>query len=59
MDRSGVSAAERACDCDESVQCPNERNPIFFMQAIYGWRSGLRLPMCRMVESVYHPLESA
>src|SRR5450631_2101854 len=34
MDCSSVSAAERACDCDEGVQCPNERNPIFFMRAI-------------------------
>jgi hypothetical protein len=30
-----VSAAERVCDCDEGVQCPNERKPIFFMRAIY------------------------
>jgi hypothetical protein len=36
MDCSNVSAAERVCDCDEGVQCPNERNPIFFMWAIYG-----------------------
>jgi hypothetical protein len=36
MDCSGVFAAERGCDCDEGVRCPNERNPIFFMQAIYG-----------------------
>jgi hypothetical protein len=25
----------RVCDCDEGVQCPNERKPIFFMRAIY------------------------
>src|SRR5436190_1878386 len=35
MDCSSVSAAERVCDCDEGVQCPKERNPIFFMRAIY------------------------
>ena len=29
-----VSAAERVCDCDEGVQCPNERKPIFFMRVI-------------------------
>jgi hypothetical protein len=23
------------CDCDEGVQCPNERKPIFFMREIY------------------------
>jgi len=33
--RERVSAAERVCDCDEDVQCPNERNPIIFMQAVY------------------------
>jgi hypothetical protein len=27
-----VSAAERVCDCDEGVQCPNERKPTFFME---------------------------
>ena len=40
MDCRSVSAAERVCDCDEGVQCPNERKPIFFMWAIYyypGW----------------------
>ena len=40
MDCRSVSAAERVCDCDEGVQCPNERKPIFFMRAIYcypGW----------------------
>src|SRR3981081_1692297 len=36
MDCSSVSAAERVCDCDEGVQCPNERNPIFFIRTIYG-----------------------
>jgi hypothetical protein len=35
MDCRSVSAAERVCDCDEGVQCPNERKPIFFMRAIY------------------------
>src|ERR1700742_921928 len=35
MDCRSVSAAERVCDCDEGVQCPNERKPIFFMQAAY------------------------
>jgi hypothetical protein len=33
-----VSAAERVCDCGEGVQCPKERNPIFFMEATYGGR---------------------
>src|SRR5580704_11567099 len=37
MDCRSVSAAERVCDCDEGVQCPNERKPIFFMWAIYGY----------------------
>src|SRR5450759_2167924 len=40
MDCRSVSAAERVCDCDEGVQCPNERKPIFFIRAIYcypGW----------------------
>src|ERR1035437_9833457 len=32
MDCRSVSAAERVCDCDEGVQCPNERKPIFFME---------------------------
>src|ERR1700689_4228070 len=31
MDCKSASAAERVCDCGEGVQCPNERNPIFFM----------------------------
>src|SRR5271167_3810029 len=35
MDCRSVSAAERVCDCGEGVQCPNERKPIFFMEAIY------------------------
>jgi len=39
MDCRSVSAAERVCDCDEGVQCPNERKPIFLMQAIYGYPS--------------------
>ena len=37
MDCRSVSFAERVCDCDEGVQCPNDRNPIFFMRAIYGY----------------------
>src|SRR5258706_9933872 len=40
MDCRSVSAAERVCDCDEGVQCQNERKPIFFIWAIYcypGW----------------------
>jgi hypothetical protein len=41
MDCSSVSAAERACDCDEGVQSPNERTPIFFMQSI-DIQAGLR-----------------
>jgi hypothetical protein len=41
------------------VRCPNERNPIFFMQAIYGCPEWFAMPMCRMVKSVYHPFESA
>src|ERR1700694_495878 len=32
MDCRSVSAAERVCDCDEGVQCPNERKPTFFME---------------------------
>ena len=32
MDCRRVSAAERVCDCDEGVQCPNERKPTFFME---------------------------
>ena len=27
-----MSAAERVCDCDEGVQCPNDRKPTFFME---------------------------
>src|SRR3954452_17586928 len=38
IDCSSVSAAERVCDCGEGVQCPKERNPIFFMEATYGGR---------------------
>jgi hypothetical protein len=34
MDCRSVSAAECVCDCDEGVQCPKERKPIFFMRAI-------------------------
>jgi hypothetical protein len=30
-----VSAAERVCDWEEGVQCPNDRNPMFFMQATF------------------------
>jgi hypothetical protein len=39
MDWRSASAAERVCDWGEGVQCPNERNPIFFMRyslAIFG-----------------------
>src|SRR5580692_7602938 len=32
MDCRRTSAADRACDCGEGVQWPNERKPIFFMQ---------------------------
>src|SRR5450631_3352522 len=42
MDCRSVSAAERVRDCDEGVQCPNERNPMFFMQAIYAFPVDLR-----------------
>src|SRR5258708_37753953 len=31
MDCESTSAAERACECGDGVQWPNERNPIFFM----------------------------
>src|ERR1700734_3159919 len=31
MDCSRASDAERVCDCGEGVQCPNERNPMLFM----------------------------
>jgi hypothetical protein len=37
-----VSAAERVCDCEEGVQCPNDRNPMFFIQAIYAVPVDLR-----------------
>ncbi len=47
MDCSSVSAAERVCDCEEGVQCPNERNPIFFIQAIYGFRGELPLRLSK------------
>src|SRR5699024_1415117 len=30
IDWSNASAAVRTADCGESVQCPKERNPIFF-----------------------------
>ena len=30
MDWSSESAAERTCEPYESVQCPNDKNPIFF-----------------------------
>jgi hypothetical protein len=39
MDCRSVSAAERLCDCEEGVQCPKERKPIFFMRAIYCYPS--------------------
>lgn len=31
IDCSSVSAAERVCDWGEGVQCPKDKNPIFFM----------------------------
>src|SRR5215207_9065116 len=31
MDWSIASEAERVWDCGDGVQCPNDRNPIFFM----------------------------
>jgi hypothetical protein len=51
MDCSNTSAAERACDCDEGVQCPNERNPIFFMGATYRdpcWFATVDVPFATM-----------
>src|SRR6202043_1750621 len=42
MDCSSASAAERVCDWEEGVQCPNDRNPIFFIQAIYVLPADLR-----------------
>jgi hypothetical protein len=30
MDWSSASAAERTCEPCASIQCPNDRNPIFF-----------------------------
>lgn len=42
MDCRSVSPAERVCDCEEGVQCPNDRNPMFFMQAIYAFPVDLR-----------------
>jgi hypothetical protein len=30
-----VDRLQGVCDCDEGVQCPNERKEIFFMRAIY------------------------
>jgi hypothetical protein len=30
-----VSAAVLVWDCDDGVQCPNERKPIFFIRALY------------------------
>jgi hypothetical protein len=34
MDCRSASAAERVCDWEEGVQCPNDRNPMFFIPAI-------------------------
>jgi len=31
IDWSRTSAADLDCDSGDGVQCPNERNPIFFM----------------------------
>src|SRR3954471_19070374 len=33
IDCSSASEAERVFDCGDGVQCPNDRNPIFFMPA--------------------------
>src|SRR5258707_7787767 len=46
MDCRCVSAAERVCDCDEGVQCPNERKPIIFIWAIYCYPCWFATPMC-------------
>jgi hypothetical protein len=42
MDCRSASAAERVCDCEEGVQCPNDRNPMLFMQAMYAFPVDLR-----------------
>jgi hypothetical protein len=34
IDYSSVSAADLVWDCDDGVQCPNERKPIFFIAAL-------------------------
>ncbi len=61
MDCRSVSEAERVCDCDEGVQCPNERKLIFFMRAIYGYPGSFAtvdVPSVS-VESVYQVTEWA
>jgi hypothetical protein len=55
----GLQECIRVCDCDDGVQCPNERNPIFFIRPIYGCPACFAMSMCTMVEGVYHPAESA
>jgi hypothetical protein len=34
MDCNSASAADRVADCGDGVQCPNDRNPIFFMTGV-------------------------
>src|SRR5258707_5989544 len=46
MDCRSVSAAERVCDCDEGVQCPNERNRSSSSGQSIAILVGLRPPMC-------------
>src|SRR6478609_2465865 len=41
MDCRSASAPERVCDCDEGVQWPKERKPIFFMEGKASWRARL------------------
>src|SRR6476620_9496990 len=41
MDCRSGSAPERVCDCDEGVQWPKERKPIFFMEGKASWRARL------------------
>jgi hypothetical protein len=57
---SSVSAAERVCDCDEGAQCPNESNPIFFIQTIYGHPARFAIvDMARWWKAFYYRIESA
>src|SRR4029434_10014673 len=50
MDCSSESAAERTCEPCESVQCPNDKNPIFF---------NARSPQTNRVSirAFHHPLD--